>query len=118
MKKILVPVMLFLFLFALLVGCGGNPQNKETSSATTPTKTTQVKQKEDADAIYDKIQTGMTFEQVQSLIGKEPVQKTENTADTPAGKVEIKNYSWQVGKSLITVIFENNKVTQKVKTDM
>lgn len=118
MKKILVLTVLFLFFIA---GCGSNPQNKKITSSTTSQVSqvaTKTETKEDANVIYDKIQTGMTFEQVQSLIGKEPVQKTESTADTPTGKIEIKNYSWRVGKSLITVIFENNKVTQKVKTDI
>ena len=110
MKKVFV---IFLVVLLFLTGCSSNQQTEKT---TTPATQPATSEKPDANDIYEKIQTGMTIEQVQSLIGKKPISQSESSTDTPAGKIEIKELSWQIGKAVITVIFENGKVTAKNKT--
>jgi len=113
MKKLLVLLLLVTF----LSGCGGNMPN-ENPGATAAQPASEKSEEVNADAIYDKIKTGMTLEEVQSIIGKEPISEAESTADTSIGDVKVENYSWQVGNTLITVIFENGKVTMKNKTNI
>lgn len=105
-----IAIVCLVLLAFVAVGCG---KSTSTANPTTTPATEQPKAKS-ADALYNQIKTGMTYEQVSKIIGdRKPVTTSESTVDTPAGQATAHVIAWQVGNSLITVIFENNKVTSK-----
>ena len=63
---------------------------------------------------YDKLQTGMTQEQVLEIMGKANMSSESDMGDL--GKMEMWHY--QLGNKAIDLIFENGKVIDKSWTEI
>ncbi len=95
-KRKLLVVATLLIGSMLLVGCG--------SSKVTKTN-------------YEKVETGMTLEQVESVLGEgtETTSMGVQIGDT-GGSAAI--YVWEEGDKKITVTFKDNKVVTKMQTGL
>jgi hypothetical protein len=68
---------------------------------------------------YDKIQTGMTMDQVEQILGPGEDQSSSGVEISSAGMAgksredRTKTYLWKDGSKQIIVEFEQNKVTNK-----
>lgn len=60
---------------------------------------------------FNKIQTGMTYDEVVAIVGKEGTLDTESSS----GSITFKTYHWYAsnGISNAAIIFQNGKVTAK-----
>lgn len=89
MKQYLCVLML-LFTLALSTGCG-NPVTKDN---------------------YERIETGMTLDEVESILGSGTVQASSD-ASFGGISMNVKNMVWQDGDRIITVVFSHDKVKAK-----
>jgi len=97
MKSTTIVIMLSLFALLLCNGCGSSKVTKEN---------------------YQQIETGMTKEQVIEILGK-PDQIVEQS---PIGGMKVDLYTWNdigaTGGKSISVFFQNDKVDNKVWSDI
>ena len=97
MRQNATSILLCLLLVILVAGCG-----KSADPAVDP------------EELYEQIEDGMSVEDVYAIMeGYEPFTETDGTADTPLGQITVKTASWQFGKQLITVIFQDGKLQSK-----
>jgi len=103
-RKILVACLCAMFLF-LVAGC--------SSTDSTPPA--------DASKLYEQITAGMSYDEVIKIMdGHEPTMQSEGEIDASIGGVVVTTgtMTWQIGKSLIIVIFQDGKVQAKDLTKM
>jgi predicted small lipoprotein YifL len=90
--------------FTTIAGCGSNAKPGTGASGTVVTK-----------AKHDQLQTGMTYEQVTSVIGN-PGEKAQDVV-TPAGKGTL--YVWKNSDgSNMAGVFQDNKLLSKSHTSL
>ena len=64
--------------------------------------------------LYVQINTNMSYDEVMEVMaGHKPFMQNEGAIDTPMGQITTDNVSWKIGKSIITVIFQDKKVLGK-----
>ncbi len=93
-----------------------NPTNDVSTDKTSqPAKNEQKSAKWDYEEQYNKIQNGMTKAEVESAIDR----KSDNCAETESAdinlKVEACNYGMPPDNGMISVTYENGKVSGKAK---
>ena len=68
----------------------------------------------DPEALYGQIEAGMRVDAVlPTMEDHEPFTESESNVNTVAGQIEKKTDSWQIGKHMIIVIFENGALQSK-----
>lgn len=92
--KINLSLLTLILSIFLLTSCGDNKITKEN---------------------YDKIENGMTLEEVEKILGKGEANAETSTdlSSVGMGKVTASVYSWQDGSNVITMTFSNNKLEAK-----
>ncbi len=97
--KINLSLLTLILSIFLLTSCGDNKINKEN---------------------YDKIENGMTLEEVEKILGKGEANAESNTDMSGTGMADMKFavYTWQDGTSVISLTFHNDKVETKVQTGL
>jgi hypothetical protein len=67
-------------------------------------------------AHYDQLETGMSYEQAEQLIGK----KGEEQVSTETGGIATKSFAWynQPPTSFVTATFQNNKLISKTQVGL
>ena len=83
--------LLVLLCIVLLVGCGGNPITKDN---------------------YNKIQTGMTLAEVESILGS-GTEQASSDASFGGISIDMKNMVWQNEDKIISITFSHDKVQAK-----
>lgn len=115
--KLRLFVVLTIILSLILAGCGSSSQPAAAPSqpaTNTQAQTEPAKQKVDAETLYGKITTGMSYDEVmQIMAGQKPFMTNEGAIDTPTGRITTNNVSWKIDGSVITVIFQDKKVIAK-----
>lgn len=111
--------------FIAVVGVGGasitnNSSDNEQSPASSGGSTTSEKKKDnkpkwDINAVYNKIETGMTKAEVEKVTGKTSDDCSETSAKY-VGKMESCNYGGLGDSGIIIVGYDNNKVSSKSKS--
>lgn len=116
-KKIIIIVIVIIVLVALIglcaSGAGNKSDNSNSSSSTASQSTQQDKDstKIDADK-FAKIENGMTYDEVVSIIGSEGSEQSTNEI----GSVKTTMYEWESdGWGVATITFQNGKVTNKTQ---
>ncbi len=66
---------------------------------------------------FDKVETGMTQDQVEAILGKGKDQ-TSNSVSLPGVAMSSKTIVWGDDQKKITVVFANGKVLTKVATGL
>lgn len=116
-KKIIIIVIVIIVLVALIGSCAsgaGNKSDNSNSSSSTASQSTQQDKdstKIDADK-FAKIENGMTYDEVVSIIGSEGSEQSTNEI----GSVKTTMYEWESdGWGVATITFQNGKVTNKTQ---
>lgn len=98
MKKVLLASLIVASL--VISGCGGVSSNKYTLEK------------------YNKIQTGMTYEQVKDIMG-DPGQPSAESKMPASGEVVFRIYQWQNSDgSNMQISFTNNHVDMKAQAGL
>lgn len=115
-KKIII-VIVIIVLVALIGSCAsgaGNKSDNSNSSSSTASQSAQQDKdstKIDADK-FAKIENGMTYDEVVSIIGSEGSEQSTNEI----GGVKTTMYEWESdGWGVATITFQNGKVTNKTQ---
>lgn len=116
-KKIIIIVIVIIVLVALIGSCAsgaGNKSDNSNSSSSTASQSTQQDKdstKIDADK-FAKIENGMTYDEVVSIIGSEGSEQSTNEI----GGIKTTMYEWESdGWGVATITFQNGKVTNKTQ---
>lgn len=116
-KKLIIIVIVIIVLVALIGSCAsgaGNKSDNSNSSSSTASQSTQQDKdstKIDADK-FAKIENGMTYDEVVSIIGSEGSEQSTNEI----GGVKTTMYEWESdGWGVATITFQNGKVTNKTQ---
>lgn len=116
-KKLIIIVIVIIVLVALIGSCAsgaGNKSDNSNSSSSTASQGAQQDQdstKIDADK-FAKIENGMTYDEVVSIIGSEGSEQSTNEI----GGVKTTMYEWESdGWGVATITFQNGKVTNKTQ---
>lgn len=116
-KKLIIIVIVIIVLVALIGSCAsgaGNKSDNSNSSSSTASQSTQQDKdstKIDADK-FAKIENGMTYDEVVSIIGSEGSEQSTNEI----GSVKTTMYEWESdGWGVATITFQNGKVTNKTQ---
>lgn len=116
-KKIIIVVIVIIVLVALIGSCAsgaGNKSDNSNSSSSTASQSTQQDKdstKIDADK-FAKIENGMTYDEVVSIIGSEGSEQSTNEI----GGIKTTMYEWESdGWGVATITFQNGKVTNKTQ---
>ena len=97
MRQSAATIVICLLLVLLMAGCGKSDE---------PTV--------DPEEMYEQIETGMSEKVVHaSMEWLDPFSETDSVAETALGQITMKTTSWQNGKQLITVIFQDGKLQSK-----
>lgn len=68
--------------------------------------------------LYALIATEMAYDEVMEIMaGHKPFLQNEGAINTPTGQIMTDNVSWKIGKSIITVIFQDKIVIGKDLTN-
>lgn len=116
-KKLIIIVIVIIVLVALIGSCAsgaGNKSDNSNSSSSTASQSTQQDKdstKIDADK-FAKIENGMTYDEVVSIIGSEGSEQSTNEI----GGIKTTMYEWESdGWGVATITFQNGKVTNKTQ---
>lgn len=116
-KKLIIAVIVIIVLVALIGSCAsgaGNKSDNSNSSSSTASQSTQQDKdstKIDADK-FAKIENGMTYDEVVSIIGSEGSEQSTNEI----GGIKTTMYEWESdGWGVATITFQNGKVTNKTQ---
>lgn len=116
-KKLIITVIVIIVLVALIGSCASGADNKSdnsNSSSSTASQSTQQDKdstKIDADK-FAKIENGMTYDEVVSIIGSEGSEQSTNEI----GGIKTTMYEWESdGWGVATITFQNGKVTNKTQ---
>lgn len=116
-KKLIITVIVIIVLVALIGSCAsgaGNKSDNSNSSSSTASQSTQQDKdstKIDADK-FAKIENGMTYDEVVSIIGSEGSEQSTNEI----GGIKTTMYEWESdGWGVATITFQNGKVTNKTQ---
>lgn len=116
-KKLIITVIVIIVLVALIGSCAsgaGNKSDNSNSSNNTASQSTQQDKdstKIDADK-FAKIENGMTYDEVVSIIGSEGSEQSTNEI----GGIKTTMYEWESdGWGVATITFQNGKVTNKTQ---
>lgn len=116
-KKLIIVVIVIIVLVALIGSCAsgaGNKSDNSNSSSNTASQSTQQDKdstKIDADK-FAKIENGMTYDEVVSIIGSEGSEQSTNEI----GGIKTTMYEWESdGWGVATITFQNGKVTNKTQ---
>lgn len=114
-KKLIIIVIVIVVLVALIGSCASGAGSKSDSSSNSDGTASQSAQQEqdstkiDADK-FAKIENGMSYDQVVSIIGSEGTEQSTNEI----GNVKTTMYEWESdGWGVATITFQNGKVTNK-----
>lgn len=114
-KKLIIIVIVIVVLVALIGSCASGAGSKSDSSSNSGGTASQSAQQEqdstkiDADK-FAKIENGMSYDQVVSIIGSEGTEQSTNEI----GNVKTTMYEWESdGWGVATITFQNGKVTNK-----
>lgn len=116
-KKIIIIVIVIIVLVALIGSCasgaGNKSDNSNSSSSTASQSTQQDKDSTKIDAgKFAKIENGMTYDEVVSIIGSEGSEQSTNEI----GGIKTTMYEWESdGWGVATITFQNGKVTNKTQ---
>lgn len=116
-KKLIIIVIVIIVLVALIGSCASGAGNKSDNSNSSSSTASQGAQQEkdstkiDADK-FAKIENGMTYDEVVSIIGSEGSEQSTNEI----GGVKTTMYEWESdGWGVPTITFQNGKVTNKTQ---
>lgn len=116
-KKLIIIVIVIIVLVALIGSCASGAGNKSDNSNSSSSTASQGAQQErdstkiDADK-FAKIENGMTYDEVVSIIGSEGSEQSTNEI----GGVKTTMYEWESdGWGVATITFQNGKVTNKTQ---
>ncbi len=111
---------LIIIIIIIMISMGGKGNN--TENQTTDTSTTATDEKQDTKITlekFEKIETGMSYEQVVEIIGEEgsTISETNITNDE---KYHTIMYSWKAknGIANANVTFQGNKVISKAQVGL
>lgn len=109
-------VVIVLFVLALLGSAVNQGKNTDTTTPAASSNTTpQAEAKWDVEAVYAKINNGMTKAQVEEVTGKKSESCTESQSEY-IGKSEICSYGNAfIDKATITVTYSQDVVSSKSK---
>ncbi|MGB7325709.1 MAG: outer membrane protein assembly factor BamE [Rubripirellula sp.] len=86
-----IKTLLLLSCLLLLIGCGGNPITKDN---------------------YSQIKTGMTLDEVESLLGS-GTEQASSDASFGGIAIDMKSMVWQDEDKIISITFSHDKVQAK-----
>lgn len=116
-KKLIIIVIVIVVLVALVGSCASGAGSKSDSSSNSGGTASQSAQQEqdstkiDADK-FAKIENGMTYDEVVSIIGSEGSEQSTNEI----GDVKTTTYEWESdGWGVATITFQNGKVANKTQ---
>lgn len=110
LKKALIGIGGFIILLIVIGIAAGSNGNKQVSSTNAPVKVEITKD------TYDKIQTDMTKDQVETILGK---ANSVSESETPGvGKMEMHHYQKTFETKAIDVTYLNGKVYNKNWTQL
>ncbi len=116
-KKLIIIVIVIVVLVALVGSCASGAGSKSDSSSNSGGTASQSAQQEqdstkiDADK-FAKIENGMTYDEVVSIIGSEGSEQSTNEI----GDVKTTTYEWESdGWGVATITFQNDKVANKTQ---
>lgn len=116
-KKIIIIVIVIIVLVALIGSCASGAGNKSDNSNSSSSTASQGAQQDkdrtkiDADK-FAKIENGMTYDEVVSIIGSEGSEQSTNEI----GGIKTTMYEWESdGWGVATITFQNGKVTNKTQ---
>lgn len=116
-KKLIIIVIVIIVLVALIGSCASGAGNKSDNSNSSSSSASQGAQQDkdstkiDADK-FAKIENGMTYDEVVSIIGSEGSEQSTNEI----GDVKTTMYEWESdGWGVATITFQNGKVTNKTQ---
>lgn len=116
-KKLIIVVIVIIVLVALIGSCASGAGNKSDNSNSSSSTASQGAQQDkdstkiDADK-FAKIENGMTYDEVVSIIGSEGSEQSTNEI----GGVKTTMYEWESdGWGVATITFQNGKVTNKTQ---
>jgi hypothetical protein len=102
-----------------IIGAAASPKDSTTPAATTPTTEAPKEEtpaKWDVEAVYAKINNGMSKSEVEAATGKPSDSCTESTNDY-TGKTEFCSYGNAfIDKATITVTYSQDAVSGKTKS--
>lgn len=125
--KILTVILAVIVIGGIAAAAGGGDETTNTNTQQpAQTDTTQPQEQEEAkpaeqkvslDEFYQKIENGQTKAEVTALAGgREPTSCTESQ-DEYVGKTEYCSYGGFTDGGMISVIFTNDKVSNKTKSE-
>lgn len=116
-KKLIIIVIVIIVLVALIGSCASGAGNKSDNSNSSSSTASQGAQQDkdstkiDADK-FAKIENGMTYDEVVSIIGSEGSEQSTNEI----GGIKTTMYEWESeGWGVATITFQNGKVTNKTQ---
>jgi len=124
-RKFLVVCVMISVLLCVFAGCEesteqGNitppPASSETEIVPGGTEGKAADQvvEQNPEELYTQINTDMSYDEVMEVMAEyKPFLQSEGAIDTPMGQIATDNVSWKIGKSIITVIFQDKKVLGK-----
>lgn len=125
LKMIIVLCVFIAFAFTGAVGCdneGSAVQQAEPEQTEHGTENTEKAKPEsmsganavNAADLYAQITTDMSYDEVMEIMARhKPFLQNEGAINTPTGQILTDNVSWKIGKSIITVIFQDKIVIGK-----
>ncbi len=118
-KKVWFWILIVLFIIILSTVVGGNKENVPTNAPTNDsTNTNMVKKEEEKITLekFNKIETGMTYEQVVEIIGEEGTVLSESNVLNDE-KYHTIMYSWKAKNQIANanVTFQGGKVISKAQ---
>lgn len=117
-KKLIIIVIVIIVLVALIGSCasgaGNKPDSSNGSGNSGSTASQGAQQEKDSTKIdadkFAKIENGMSYDQVVSIIGSEGTEQSTNEI----GGIKTTMYEWESdGWGVATITFQNGKVTNK-----
>ena len=102
---------IFIGILILLMGIGIIASSGENNTSQTNANTIEIQQQKITLEKFNRLENGMTYEQVVNIIGEEGTLSTESSY----GKESFKIYYWKAanGISNATISFSNGKLTAK-----
>lgn len=124
-RKFLVVCVMVSVLLCVFAGCEESAEQEnitpppvssetETVPEETEEKTADQVVEQNLEELYAQINTDMSYDEVMGVMSEyKPFLQSEGAIDTPTGQIITDNVSWKIGKSIITVIFQDKKVLGK-----
>lgn len=114
MYRKVVAIALLAALLLVVVGCTGQANQETSAQPPAEAGGTEPESKPNAEELYAKITTDMGYDEVMAVMEEhKPFLKNEGAINTPTGQITTNNVSWKLGKSVITVIFQDKVVIGK-----